>query len=122
MPLVQIDLDGTLMEQKRELISEKVHQAFVETLDVPVDDKFQIFRPHDAGELIADPQFWGVDRRSMLSIQVTMVHKYDVTSKFRFYHGLAKRLEEIGIRHEDVFVSILENGFEDWYPGKVRGD
>ncbi len=122
MPLVQIDLDRTLMQQKKTEISERLQQAFVDALGAPADDKFQIFRPHDDGELIADPGFWGVDRRSMVSIQVTMVHRYPVDTKLELYRAIAKNLEDIGIRHEDVFVSLLENGFEDWYPGKIRGE
>ena len=104
---------------KKDQISEKVHQAFVEALDVPADDKFQIFRPHGPGELVADPGYGGVDRRSMVSIQVTMVHMYPVTAKVGLYRQIAKRLEEVGIRHQDILISVLENGFEDWYPGKV---
>jgi len=122
MPLVQIDLDRTLMHQKKTEISERIQRAFVDALGAPPDDKFQIFRPHDDGELIADPGFWGVDRRSMVSIQVTLVHRYPVDTKLELYRAIAKNLEDIGIRHEDVFVSLLENGFEDWYPGKIRGE
>jgi hypothetical protein len=122
MPLVQIDLDRSLMNAKKSEISEKMQQAFIEALDVPADDKFQIFRPHDDGELVADPNYGGIDRRSMISVQVTMVHRYDVDSKVRLYRQIAKRLEEVGIRHEDILISVLENGFEDWYAGKVRGD
>jgi Tautomerase enzyme len=122
MPLVQIDLDRALMEAKKALISERLQQAIVDALGSPPDDKFQIFRPHDDGELVADPGFWGVDRRSMVSVQVTLVHQYPVDTKLELYRQIASNLEEIGIRHEDVFISLLENGFEDWYPGKIPGD
>jgi len=122
MPLAQIDLDRTLMEQKKTEISEGIQKAFVDALDSPPDDKFHIFRPHDDGELIADPGFWGVERRSMLAIQVTMVHRYPVDAKLEMYRQIAKNLEELGIRHQDIFISIVENGFEDWYPGKIRGE
>jgi hypothetical protein len=63
MPLVQFDLDRSLMTRKDE-ISEKMQQAFLDSdLGIPADDKFQIFRPHDPGELVADPSYNGVDRR-----------------------------------------------------------
>jgi hypothetical protein len=71
---------------------------------------------------VADPTYGGIDRRSMISIQVTMVHKYPTDAKFGLYRQIAKRLEEVGIRHEDILISVLENGFEDWYPGKIRGE
>jgi hypothetical protein len=122
MPLAQIDLDRKLMQEKKTEISEGIQKAFVDALDAPPDDKFHIFRPHDDGELIADPGFWGVERRSMLAIQVTMVHRYPVDAKLELYRQIAKNLEALGIRHQDIFISIVENGFEDWYPGKIRGE
>jgi hypothetical protein len=61
MPLVQIDLPRPLFEKKGTQISGEIHQAFIDSLEIPADDKFQIFRPRDAGELVFDPGYGGVD-------------------------------------------------------------
>jgi hypothetical protein len=116
MPLVQIDMDRSLLSKKEE-ISGKVHQAFIDSLAIPADDKFQIFRQHDTSELVFDPGYGGVDRQAMVSIQVTMVHMYPVSAKKELYRQIAKRLGEVGVRHEDILISVIENGFEDWYAG-----
>ena len=50
MPLVQFDLPRPLFQDKKEEISTEVHQAFIDALDIPPDDKFQIFRPREADE------------------------------------------------------------------------
>ncbi len=122
MPLVQIDLDRSLMAKKDE-ISDKMQQAFVESdLGVPANDKFQIFRPHDAGELVADPTYNDVDRRSVTYIHVTMVRKYPVDAKVGLYRNIVLRMEECGLRREDLLICVVENGFEDWFAGKVRGE
>lgn len=36
------------------------------------------------------------------------------------FNKIAQRLREIGIRQEDLLISVLENGFEDWFAGKPR--
>ena len=120
MPLVQIDLDRSLAERLGPQISDGVHEALVDGLGMDPTDKFQIFRTHAPGELVFDPGYNGVDRRQLVSIQILMVHMYDVTTKYAMFDQIAKRLEEIGVRPEDLLISVVENGFEDWYAGKSR--
>lgn len=121
MPLMQIDLDRELYDAQHEAIGDAIHQAQIDALDVAADDRFQVFRPHDRGELKFDPGFNGVDRRSLLLLHVTMVHLYSVDSKRRFFGAVVEGLGELGIRAEDILISIVENGFEDWYAGKLDG-
>ncbi|MFC6082775.1 tautomerase family protein [Sphaerisporangium aureirubrum] len=120
MPLVQIDLERSLAERLGEQISEGIHQALVDALGMDPADKFQIFRTHAPGEIVFDPTYNGVDRQSLVSVQIQMVHMYDVTTKWAMFDQIAKQLEAIGIRNDDLLISIVENGFEDWYAGKSR--
>lgn len=120
MPLVQIDLDRRLADL-RPAISEQVHQAFVASLGIPANDRWCVFRLHDDGDLIFDPTNGGVDRRSMLCVQVTMVRRYDVAAKHKLFEDIAARLETLGIRHEDVLICGTENSPGDWYDGHVHG-
>ena len=119
MPLIQIDLDRRLFEEKGQAISAAIHQAQVEMTDmnIPATDKFQVFRPHDAGELIADPAHGGVDRRDILVIQITAVHRFPVRTKQALFENIITHLSRLGIRSDDIFVALIENGFEDWKPG-----
>jgi hypothetical protein len=122
MPLVQIDLPQTLFAEKGPQISDEVHRAFVDSLEVPADDKFQIFRPREAGELLFDPTYGGVDRKSLVVIQVLMVHRYTVELKREMFRHIVGRLAAIGIRPEDILIAVTENHYEDWYAGRLYGE
>jgi hypothetical protein len=117
MPLIQIDLDRELYEQKHEELSREIHQAQIDALGVPADDLFQVFRPHEPGELKFDPTYGGVDRRSLVLIRITMVHMYSVATKGKLYRAIVERFGALGVRSEDILISVVENGFEDWYAG-----
>jgi hypothetical protein len=120
VPLVQVDLERGLAESLGSKISDAIHEALVEALDMAPTDKFQIFRTHAEEELIFDPTYNEVDRRQLVSIQVVMVHMYDVRTKYGLFDRIAQRLEAVGVRREDLLISVVENGFEDWYAGRSR--
>jgi hypothetical protein len=48
-----------------------------------------------------------------------MVHMYSVATKQRFFAALVERFAEVGVRTEDVLIAVVENGFEDWYAGRL---
>jgi hypothetical protein len=121
VPLVQIDLPRTLYEEKGSQISAEVHQALIESLDTPANDKFQIFRPRELGELVFGT-YPGVDRKTLVVLQILMVHHYTVEQKREMFRRVVIRLSAIGIRQEDVLIGITENAFEDWYAGRLYGD
>ncbi|HET7427670.1 MAG TPA: tautomerase family protein [Gemmatimonadales bacterium] len=118
MPLIQIDLDRELYESSIAAMGDAIHDAQIEALGIPADDRFQVFRPHGSSELRFDRGYNGVDRRSLLLIQVTAVHMYPATVKRRFFETVVAKLAPLGVRREDVLISLVENGFEDWYAGK----
>ncbi len=49
MPLIHIDLDRELFDSVGDKLSDAVHQAQVDALEIPSDDLFQVFTPHDPG-------------------------------------------------------------------------
>ena len=48
-----------------------------------------------------------------------MVHMYSVATKQRLCRAIVERLGEAGVRAEDILISVVENGFEDWYAGRL---
>jgi hypothetical protein len=122
MPLVQIDLPRPLFEERGQDIAREVHQAFIDSIDVPADDRFQILRPREEGELIWDPTYGGVDRQSLIVIQVLAVRRYKVEEKRELYRHLITRLEGIGVRREDIQIGLVENYYEDWFAGRLFGE
>ncbi len=122
MPLVQVDLPRPLFAEKGPALSDELHQALIDALEIPADDKFQIFRPREDGELLFDPGYGGVDRRSLVVIQILMVRRYTVELKREMYSCIVKRLEAIGVRREDIQIAVTENYYEDWYAGRLHGE
>jgi hypothetical protein len=118
MPLVQVDLDRSLAESTGPQISDAIHQALVDGLGMDPTDRFQIFTPHAPGELVFDPGYNGVDRRQLVCIRLQMVHMYPVDAKYALFDAIVDHLGKVGIRSEDILISIVENGFEDWYAGR----
>jgi Tautomerase enzyme len=119
VPLIQIDLDRELFDSLGDKLSDAVHQAQLDALDIPPDDLFQVFTPHGPGELRFDSGYNAVDRQRLLLLRITMVHMYPVATKQRLYESIVKRLGEAGVRAEDVLIAVVENGFEDWYAGRL---
>ena len=119
MPLIQVDLDRDLFESSGEQLSSAVHQAQLDALDIPANDLFQVFTPHSPGELRFDPTYNDVDRQRLVLVRITMVHMHSVATKQQLFGAIVKRFEEVGVRPEDVLISVVENGFEDWYAGRL---
>ena len=118
MPLIHVDLERELYEASADDISREIQQAQVDALGIVPDDLFHVFSPHDKGQLRFDPGFGGVDRRSLVLIRIVMVHMYSVAKKRDLYEAIVTRLGTLGIRSEDILISVVENGFEDWYAGR----
>jgi hypothetical protein len=119
MPLIQIHLDRDLFDALGDRLSDAVHQAQLDALDVPADDLFQVFTPHGPGELRFDPGYNGVDRQRLILVRITMVHMYSVAKKQQLYRAIVERFGEAGVRAEDILIAVVENGFEDWYAGRL---
>ena len=116
MPLVRISiLKGRSAAQKRAL-GDAVHRALVETMDVPALDRFQVITEHEPGDLVYDPEYLGIHRTDDVAfIQVTLSRGRSLAQKRTLYRGVAANLHgSTGLRPEDVFVSLVEVGREDW--------
>ena len=118
MPLIQVDLSAALYDELHEQMSTEIQAAQVEALGITPDDLFHVFRPRQQGELKFDPGYNNVERRDLVLIHITMVHMYPVAKKRALFEAIARRLGALGIRSEDILISVVENGFEDWYAGR----
>lgn len=118
MPLVKVSLSKKRYAEQADDISAALHAAQVDALDVPVDDFFQVFTPHDEGQIRFSPTYLGVDRQDLVVVEMTVTRMFSVETKGHFWDSLVKHLEQKGIRPSDVLVAWTENnGAEDWYAG-----
>ena len=65
------------------------------------------------------PDDLGVDRSAVVFVQILMVRGYSTASKKATFAAIAEELEAVGVRPDDVFVAVTENGPEDWYAGRA---
>lgn len=115
MPLVRIDVPAQVPAARIAALADAVHASLVETVDVPVNDRFQVITAHPVQRLILDRTYPGVDRSgAALVVQVTFRRGRSEAKKRALYAALAARAEAIGIRPEDVMVVLQENTPVDW--------
>ena len=120
MPLVEIDLLEGRSEAELDAISDAVHEAMVAVLDVPQRDRFQIITERDPGRLRFDPNYFDIDRdQQFVLIRITLAAGRSTDAKQEFYRRLAGLLaERIGIRTENLAVTMVQNAREDWSFGR----
>lgn len=70
MPLVCISLWEGKAEQYRRALGDGVHQAMVESIDAPPQDRFQIITQHSANDLIYNPSYLGIEVSMRIAQQV----------------------------------------------------
>jgi 4-oxalocrotonate tautomerase len=119
MPLVRIDLHEGHSDAELAAIGDAVHQAMVETIGVPADDRFQVLTEHPRGRLVYDPRYLGVERdEGIAMIQIILARGRPVEKKEALYRRIAERLGEHGVAPGNIFVSLVEVGRDDWSFGE----
>ena len=116
MPLVRISLLQGRPADFGPKIGDVVYRTMMETINVPPADNFQVITQHDRHHLVYDPGYLGISRTDgIVFIQITLNEGRTVERKRLLYRTLAERLHrELGIRMEDVFVSLVEVKKENW--------
>lgn len=116
MPLVRITLAAGRTPSERRQIADAVHQALVDTANVPADDRFQVVQEVAADGLIYDERYLGQSRsRQVLFIEITLNAGRTVEVKKALYAAIAASLgKAAGVRPDDVLVNLVEVPRENW--------
>jgi phenylpyruvate tautomerase PptA (4-oxalocrotonate tautomerase family) len=116
MPLVRISLMQGRAAGVAQKIGAIVYRTMVDTINVPPGDNFQLITEYDRGHLIYDPTYLAISRTDgVVFIQITLNEGRTVELKKLFYRTLAERLHyDLGVRMEDVFISLVEVKKENW--------
>jgi 4-oxalocrotonate tautomerase len=73
MPLVRISLREGASAQYRQALADGVHQAMVEAIEIPAQDRFQTITEYPANGLIYDPSYLGIERSDkIVLVQITL--------------------------------------------------
>jgi 4-oxalocrotonate tautomerase len=116
MPLVRISLLRGKGEAFGRKVGELVYRAMLDTLNVPLKDKFQVITEHTRESLIYDPEYLDIDRTDgFIAIQITLNEGRSVETKKAFYKRVAEGLRsELDVRPQDIFINLVEVRKENW--------
>ena len=116
MPLVRIDMGPGHAPGFGRAVGEVVYRAMFSEISVPADDKFQIITTHETSELNIRTSYLGITYSpGIVFIQVTLNAGRTTELKKKFYKRIADDLAaELGVRKEDVFISLVEVAKENW--------
>ena len=116
MPLVRIDLRAGHSPAVRQALGDAVHQAMVETIGVPPDDRFQVITEHPPEGLVYDPGYLGIRRSDgVVLVQITLNAGRTVEQKRALYARMAALVSaRAEVRPADLVVSLVEVPRDNW--------
>ena len=116
MPLARIDLPAGKSPEYGRTVADVVYDAMIATLNAPKDDRFQIIAEHDSNNFIFDPDYLGIHRTpELIMVQMFLNEGRTVAQKQALYKAIADGLSEaLGIRKEDVFITLVDVKKENW--------
>ena len=116
MPLVRIDLKRGKPAEYRRALADGVYEAMREAVGIPENDRFIVINEHDADNLSYDRHYLGIERSGdLVIVQIALRRGRSVEVKQALYRAITDHLARApGIRPSDVFVTLVENGAEDW--------
>jgi 4-oxalocrotonate tautomerase len=117
MPLARIDLNKDAPVERIRVVSQAIYNAMIEIADVPLHDRFMIVTRHAPEEIIYPEEgYLGLTYTpDLIIIQITWVAGRSTDVKRRFFHRIADEIhEKAKIRKEDVWISLVDSGREDW--------
>lgn len=116
MPFVRIDALGADRD-RLDALGRAVHDAMVETIGFPPDDRFQVLVGHDGTRsTLRYDDYLGVHRDDgIVYVAITMRSGRPPARKRAMYRRIAELAHEYaGTEPRNVFVTVTENESIDW--------
>jgi hypothetical protein len=115
MPLIHVYLQEGKDELYLKVLGDCLHQTLIDTWGIPLLDRFQIIHQKSNSDFYIDQKMWDVERSQDVIVFHIFTSPRTQAMKLAFYEQLPRALNQaIGLRPEDVFISIMSNQQEDW--------
>jgi len=116
MPFARIDLAKGKNSEYRTTVADVVYEGIVGVLKAPEGDRFMVIAEHEPENFVFDPNFLNIKRTpDLIIIQVTSTVGNTKEQKVSFFRTVADELHRrLGVRLEDVFISLVFVDREDW--------
>jgi 4-oxalocrotonate tautomerase len=120
MPLVRIDLPASTSPQDIKAVSASVHQAMVDTFNVPLADRFQTITRRAADELICTTEFLEVKHSDkVVFVQITCSPGRSLDVKKALYQKIVALIAAATqFQPSDIVINVVETARENWSFGK----
>ena len=117
MPFVSIEVrQGVTTPEQRASISDAIHQALTETLDIPADDRFHVFHEAPQGGMFHDAVVFGKPRTDRLMFVTLSFNQRPPEVKNALFDSLVRHLRATaGVPSEDVMFRVIETARENWW-------
>ena len=115
MPLVRIDLLAGKPDAYRRAVGNVVYEALI-GIGVPDDDRFQVVNEREPGNFFFSESYLDIHRSAdVVFVQITLNEGRTIDAKRSLYLAIAEGLRDVvGLRMEDVFISLVEVKKENW--------
>lgn len=115
MPLIHVHLIEGKSAKYIKAVRDGIHTALMRAWNIPHHDRFQLVSEYKKEHFHFDNTIWGVERSDdLIAIYITSISR-SAEMKQKLYAELVKVLgENPKVRKEDVFVTIVTVGREDW--------
>jgi 4-oxalocrotonate tautomerase len=116
VPLTRIDIPTGKPPEYRATLRDVVYETLKIVMGVPEGDRFEVITEHDPENLNISSDYLGIERSAeAILIQITLNEGRSVELKRTFYAALAAALHHrLGMRREDVTISLIEVKKENW--------
>ncbi|MFB6604708.1 tautomerase family protein [Streptomyces noursei] len=119
MPFVRIDALRADAE-RLDALGRAVHDALIETIQIPPEDRFQVLTSHDgSNSTLRYGNYFGIQRDDgIVYVAITLRAGRSSDQKQALYRRIAELAEEYaGTEPRNVFVILTENASLDWSLG-----
>lgn len=115
MPLIHIHLVKGKSSKYIKGLCDGIHAALEKAWGIPHNDRFQLVSEYKKAHFHFDKTIWGIKRSNdVVVIYITSISR-TVAMKKKLYRELVKVLgENLEVRKEDIFMTIVTVGREDW--------
>jgi hypothetical protein len=121
MPFLRFDLIEGRSDAEIQRLLDVTHEVLVETLHVPVRDRYQVVHQHPRSRVVALDTGLNIDRTDKLIILQLTSRPREKALKVEFYRVLAERLSSsCGVGPNDLVINFVINADEDWSFGMGR--
>jgi phenylpyruvate tautomerase PptA (4-oxalocrotonate tautomerase family) len=116
MPLVRVTIGKGRSAAEKRSILDGIHDALVETANVPRDDRFQTLQEVEPEGFVFDPGYLGFSRTGrVVFVQIFMNVGRTLEVKKALYAAIARNLGAgAGLRPDDLLVNLVEVARENW--------